>query len=268
MSALRRVTRAPGLLVALWLIQLAVAAAVGFELRQSVGAALGGFAVLADGRLLFNLIDLLGDHPTIGRQLVTSSMGTAVVGVVLWTTLSGGIITRLATATSWQATAAASVRWLPAMIVTSLWHLLLRAVLVGVVVGVTYAAPRLVAVPLIALFAMISTCALDIARVHVVLHGARSFHIKTAFGGFVAAFRNPVLLAKSVALNLGQHACLAAILGIAAFGLGANGTMLAIRPLALVSLLLGLWRIGVVVSAGPLGRARPAKAAQSVAEAA
>jgi hypothetical protein len=254
MSSLKRVTSAPGLVVALWLVEIGIAAFVGYSARQAVAAALGGYSVLGDGHLLFAIADLLIDHPAVASQIVSSAIGSAVLGVVLWTILAGGIVSRLAGVVGWERLTAASARWLPAIVVTSLWHLLLRGILVAAVMLGTAALPRMVTAPILALVVLVCTCALDISRVHVVQHGARGFHIRTAWMGFVQAVRHPALLGKSVALSLCQWACVVAIFAVAGFGLGTVGTLLLARPLALLSLLFGLWRIAVVVEAGPLTR--------------
>jgi hypothetical protein len=254
MNSLKRVTSAPGLVVALWLVELGIAAFFGYSARKAVGAALGGYAVLYDGHLLFSIADLLIDHPAVAAQIVSAVMGSAVLAVGLWTLLAGGIISRLAGVPGWERLAAASTKWLPGIVVTSLWHLLLRGILVAGVALATAALPRMAAAPILALVVLVCTCALDIARVHVVLHEARRFHIRTAWMGFVQAFRNPCLLAKSVALSLCQWASVAGVLAVAAYGLGTAGALLVARPLALLSLFFGLWRIAVVVEAGPLPR--------------
>jgi len=254
MSSLKRVTGAPGLVVVLWLVELTIAAFLGYSARNAVGAALGGYAVLYEGHLLFSIADLLIDHPAVAAQIASAAKGSAVLGAVLWTLLAGAIISRLAGVAGLEPLAAASARWLPGIVVTSLWHLLLRGILVGGLALGTAALPRMVSAPILALVVLVSTCALDISRVHVVLHGARRFHIRTAWMGFAQAIRNPVLLGKSAALSLCQWGCVGAVFAVASFGLGTDGTLLLARPLALLSLVFGLWRIAVVVEAGPLAR--------------
>ena len=193
------------------------------------------------------------DQPTNTARLVAKPQGKRPDSA-LWTLLAGAIISRLAGIVGWERLAGASARWLPGIVVTSLWHMLLRGILVGGLILATSPLPRMAAAPILALVVLVSTCALDIARVHVVLHGAHRFHIRTAWMGFMQAIRNPTLLGKSVALGLCQWGCVAAIFATAGFGLGIEGTLLLARPLALLSLFFGLWRIAVVVETGPLPR--------------
>jgi hypothetical protein len=138
------------------------------------------------------------------------------------------------------------------MITTSLWHLPMRALIYLVVfVGVT-PLPRTVGAPIAIAAITFCTYALDVARVQVVLHGARPFHIKTAARAFVQGASHPRVLLMSVGLSLVQWACVATALYLAVAGMDDGSGVTGARLLSLPALLAGLWRLAVVVDAGPM----------------
>ena len=249
--ALQRVLGRPGLIAALWLFQLAMAAALSLPVRGSIRAVMGDFALLDDGFLLANLGHLLADNRGLGPQMLAAALGGWLAGAAGWTVIAGGVITRLATpGSATEGFFSATGRWLPAMVATSLWHLLLRIVVLAVAVTATAFLPRLVSVAIVALVVAFLTCTLDIARVQVVLHGAHPFHPKTAARAFVQAVRYPRVLLRSMVLSVLQWGLLGLMAYLAVLGLNDGNGVIAGRILLLPVIALGLWRVAVVVEAG------------------
>ncbi len=260
-QAASRVARAPGLIVLVVGLHLTLAAAVGFSTRSVIGASMEPYALIDNRQLLFALFELLGMSPGMLRPTGHLIVGSAVIGWGFWTLLAAGIIHRLRAANPLPRLAAAAVRGLPGVLAMTAWHLLIRAVLLGV----TGAAVRPllkddswgpVGLLILASVFALCICALDLARCEVVLHGARRFHPKTAWRGLVHALRRPAILAHSMLLSLAQWGCLAAVMLAAFAGLHGGPAIWLARGLAILGLLLGLTRLAVAVGAGPY-RARP-----------
>ncbi len=251
-GALRRLFGAPGLVALVWLAQLAVALAVGSTVQRMGAAAVGPYTPPIDDHLLSRLIELTSDHPSIVAGLGLSLSITAVGSVLAWTLVVGLVIGRLDGTTERAALGATWLRTLPGVIATSLWHLLLRGVLLVVVAISIGALPGVAKVVALAIVTCVAALALDIARVHVVLHGERGVHPVTALWAFVAAGRTPRLLGAAVLLGLIQLGCAAAILHLGLVGLDGSSLLWAGRLLALVGVVVGLLRLTLVVLVGPL----------------
>ncbi len=253
MNALRSVWRIPGVIAGLWITQVVITALFGATVASAVRVALARFSIPSDGHLLAYIAQLLAAHPAVAASIGTAVVGSAVMGLVLWTLVSGGIIARLAGQPGFWVVCG---RWLPAMAVTSLWHFLLRAALLGIGVLCFGFLPRSVAIPILVGALAFFSCALDIARTHVVLHRARPFHIHTAAQGLVQAILHPRILLQSVGLSLVQWAFAGGALYVAMAGMDDGSGVIGARLLALGALLAGLSRLAVVVGAGPLSARR------------
>jgi hypothetical protein len=271
-GAIQRVLRAPGLILTVAAIQLAVAAVLGGSLQTAVAGAMGRYAVLADGHLLYSMITLFIDNPGLPAGARELLAGSAVLALALWTLLAAGIIHRLHAPAPASEVAAAAVRGLPGMIVVTLWQLLPRLVLVGLVGALSGWILKADAwgwlgfLPLLAVLGYV-TCALDLARCDVVLHGARRFHVRTALGGFAHALRRPGVLLPSMVFNAGQWICVAAILAVSISGFGSGYAIWVARGLAVLGVVFALARVAVAVAAGPMRAPEPAaEAAAPVAE--
>lgn len=243
---LGRLLRAPGLWLGTWIGVTAIAALVGIRLRLVVGAAVLPFEGLDLHRVVFGTFDVLRDHPSLGTDLVVSVISSAALGLLAWTLLGPLIIGRLAGHRGAAQLGAIAMGTLPAVLVQSLWHLVLRALLLAVVVLSVQALPPLVGQLVLPLVWLACGVALDATRVAVVEHGAARWHVRTAWRGLVRAARRPGLLIPCLVLGLGQLAITAAIVWMALSGYG-QGSMWPARLLALLSVGLGLWRIGIVV---------------------
>lgn len=261
-DALKKVLRAPGLVLTVAAIQLTVAAVMSSSLQTAVAATMGRFAVVADGHLLYSMISLFVDNPGVpagARQLLA---GSALLALALWTLMAAGIIHRLHAPAPMPEVAAAAVSGLPAVIVVTLWQLLPRLILIALV-GI--ASSKLLAadtwgwlgiLPLLAVLGYV-TCALDLARCDAVLHGARRFHVMTALGGFATALRRPGVLLRSMGFSAGQWACVAAILAVSVSGFGTGNAIWLARALAVLGVVFGLSRVAVAVGAGPSRKPSP-----------
>ncbi len=257
-GAIRRVLGAPGLVLTVVVIQLVVAALLSSATKTAAAAAMGRFAVVADGHLMFSISSLFFDHPGVlagARQLMA---GSALLALALWTLLAAGILHRLHAPAPATEVAAAAVRGLPAVVVVTLWQLLPRLAIIALV---TMVSGRILGadeygwlglLPLLAALGFV-TCALDLARCDAVLHGARRFHVMTALGGFAQALSRPRVLLPSMIFNTCQWACVAAILYVSISGLGTGAPIWIARGLAVLGVCFGLARIAVAVEAA-LGR--------------
>lgn len=254
MNAWRRVARAPGLIALIAVLQLALAAWLGSGVRAAVGASLGPFSLLSEGHLLFAVVELFSSHPGILASYRTALIGSSVFALLLWTVLAPAIILRLRAANPPARIAATALRGLPAVVVTTLWCLLPRGLLLA---AAGFATARLMpmghwglaglAVTFIVL--AYTTCALDLARCGVMLRGARRFHVATAIGAYREAWRRPSVLLPSMLLSLARWGCVAAMLALAIDQAGAPWTIWTVRSLAIVNVVLGVGRVAVAVEA-------------------
>ncbi len=165
-----------------------------------------------------------------------------LVAFVLFFVLTGGIVARLAGRSDFGGNAA---RALPAVVVQSLYHAVLRAVFLVLVFLAVAPAPETVAWPILALAYLLSVHAYDLTRVRACT-AARRFHPKLA----VVAFRDvltraPGATAAAVGLGLAGWAlaALAAYLTLAAD----TWTGPAGRIAAAAGLVVGLLRLSVAV---------------------
>lgn len=251
MNALKRVVTDPWLVALLWAGQIAVAIAFGSMLSAMVSAAMVPFSGLDDTHRLGAVAQLLMMHPSVAAGAGAGLMISALVGLLAWTLVAGLIIGRLhgdrrgALGSTW-------VRTLPGVAVTSLWHLLLR------VVGLALVAVSLGPLPapiagLVLLWALaISTLALDISRVQVVLHDAPGFHIRTAAYGYVQAVRRWRLLARIGGPWLLQMGVVGASVVLGLASLGGSSQLWTVRVLSFGGVVFGLWRLALVIEAGPV----------------
>ncbi len=255
-GALSRVLRAPGLVAGVAVLHLVLAAGVGFSARSAIGASMAPYALVDNSRLWFAVQELIGTSPGLVAPTGHLMAGSAVIALAFWTLLAAGILHRLRNRAPLPRLAAAAVRGLPGVLAVTVWHLLIRAVLLGVAgAAVT---PLLehgswgpVGLLILVALLAVSTCALDLARCDVVLHGARRFHPKTAWRGFLHALRRPPVLVRSMLLSFGQWACVAALVWAALAGLHGGPAIWLARALAILGIVLGLTRLAVAVEAGP-----------------
>lgn len=249
MNAMRRVWAMPGVIVSLWVTQVAIAALVASGVHGAVASSMREHAVLDDGHLLAYIGQLLFEHPSVAWAVVTAVVTSAVLGLVFWTVVAGGVITRLAGKRGFLP---ACGRWLPAIAVTSLWHLLLRAVILGILFLGLGMLPGSIATPMLVAAMAFFTCSLDVARTHVVLHEARPFHIRTAAEALLQTAQHPKVLLQSLGLSLVQWAFVAGAFYVALAGMDDGSGVIGARLLGLGALLAGLTRLAVVVEAGRL----------------
>ncbi len=245
-GGLRRIATAPGLWLSTWIGLVFIAALAGIQMRMMVAAAIEPFDVLDRGRVLFSLLDVLRAHPELSSHLLVSVLAGAAISGIAWTGLSPLLIARLAGSRPWSELGARATAHLPAVVVQSLWHLLLRAVLMVVVGFSVQALPEMWALGTGLLVWLVAGVALDATRVAVVEHGAPPFHVRSAWRGFVRTIRRPGLLVPCAALAAVQLAVSLGVLWLALRGLG-SGTPWIPRLMALVSVGLGLWRLGIIV---------------------
>ncbi len=252
--AVARVMEAPFLVLAVIAVHFALAGWVGSSVRAAVGASMGPYTVLADGHLFYSVLELLFFHPGLGAGAAQLLTGSAVISMLAWTLLSPAVIRRLKGPIPSPMLAAETVRSLPGVAVVTLWHLLPRAVLLGFAAAVTSrlmgaGAWGLAGILMTFVVLAYCTCALDIARCNLVLHGAPPLHPATALGGYLQAARRPAVLMPSILLGLLQWACVAGIVVAALAGLGSEQAIWLARGLAVLGILFGLTRIAVAVGA-------------------
>ncbi len=255
-QAASRVARAPGLVILVAGLHLALAAGVGLTARSVIGAGMERYTLIDNRQLLFAVFELLGTSPGLLRPTGHLITGSAIISLAFWTLLAAGILHRLRASTPLPRLAAAAVQGLPGVLVTTAWHLPIRVVLLGVAGAAT--SPLLkhdswgpVGLLILGSVLALCTCALDLARCDVVLHGARRFHPKTAWRGLVHALRRPAVLARSMLLSFAQWGCVLAVLLAAFAGLHGGPAIWLARGLAILGIILGLTRLAVAVEAGP-----------------
>ena len=245
-GGLRRLLGAPGWWLAAWLWMAIVAGLIGWQVQLLTVATLQSFDVLDPARRLFGVIDVLRDNPAIGAGLATSAIASVLLGAVTWTLLSPLLIVRLTGSRPWSELGSRALSGLAPVLVQSLWHLLMRALLMLLVVVSVISAPPIVLWILGPLVWFISGAAQDATRVAVVEHGAAPWHIRSAIQGLGRVLRRPKLLVPCVVLSAGQLAITGTIMWMALAGLSA-GSLWGVRLLSVLSVGLGLWRIATVV---------------------
>ena len=249
MNALRRVASAPWLVLALWASQIAVAIVFGSVLAAMVTAAMAPFAGLEDGYVFGSVVELLSIHRVVGAGALAGLAVSGLVGLIGWSLVSGLVIGRLAdfprseVAGRWAST-------LPGVLVTSVWHLVIRGALLVVVAFATAPLPRSVALLALAGALAVSTLALDIARTQVVLHDAARFHVRTATNAYVQAVRQWPLLIRALGPWFLQMLVVVVSAWLALASLGGESHLWAVRALSLMAVVFGLWRVALVVEAG------------------
>jgi hypothetical protein len=246
--ALRRVLRMPGWIAAVWLGQLALAAAVGSLVAAAVDAALAGHGTVADGRILYALADLGLDRPSLPATAIVASLMGGLAGAFAWMLLVGGVIARIADA---GGPARAWWRAMPAVIVQSLWHAVLRALLLFVAMTSASALPAAAGWPLLLVAWVLGVVALDVARARVVLERAAPWSPKTAALALVDSVRAPRRYAGAWALALLSTLLPLGMAYVALASLGATAAPTFVRGLSLVAILVGFWRLALVVDAEP-----------------
>jgi hypothetical protein len=251
MSALRRVASAPWLVLALWAGQLAIAFAFGSVLSAVVSATLTPYAGQDDAYVFGAVVELLSLHPAVAATLMTGLVSSAIIGALGWTLLSGIVIARLG-GVARPEVGATWLRTLPGVVVTSLWHLLIRAAIFFAVAISVSTLPRSLALLVFGIALAISTLALDLARVHVVLHAARPFHVRTAADAYANVVRHWRLFARALGPWLLQMAVVVGSLWLALASLGGQSHLWTVRGLALLGIVLGLWRVALIIDASRL----------------
>ena len=260
-SAFTRVLRAPGLVVMVAVLHLLLAAAVGSAARSAIGRSMGQYALFDNDRLWAAFIELSGTSPGLLAPIRHLMVGSAVIALAFWTLLAAGIIHRLRAPAPLPRLASAAARGLPGVLAVTCWHLPMRAVLLAITGALALELAGagswgIAGVAMMAIVLSICTCALDLARCDVVLHGARRFHPQAAWRGFLHALRRPTVLIRSMLFGFGQWACIAGIGVAAVAGLDGGPAIWLARALAIVSIVLGLARLAVAVEAGPPVRQR------------
>lgn len=242
----RRVIGAPGLWLGCWLALAAMAWVVGGQVAFVVSAAVGPFDALDLERVLFGVGDVLRVHPELVTAIAWAVLFGGLVSAIGWLLVSPVVIARLAGRRALRDVGATALAGLPAVVVQSLWHTVLRAGLVAAVLLSAQPLPEWAIWALVVLVWLAAGVALDATRVAVVAGDAARWHIKTAWRGLVRVAKRPRVLVPGVLLGLAQLVVSAAIVWLALRGLG-TATVWVPRLLALVSVGLGLWRVGIVV---------------------
>lgn len=246
MNPLRRVLGAPGLWLTLFGLQLALAWALARPIAAATRAALGNGVWAHADRLLAPVAELLADNPAISALLLAAVTASAVLGALLGLLLGGGVLHRLAAPCPAPDVARACLLHLPALAVIGIYGLLLRLALAfaaHLLVGASVVVES-IALGLILAFA---TCAGDLAASRRVVRGDRGLHPREYLRAVASAARSPRLWLASSALSLVRWALVAAILVVAAHGIGAAWATWAARGLAGLACFVGLWRVALAV---------------------
>lgn len=259
MRAITRVLRAPGLVLVLFLLNAAMAATLGSVVRTLVSASMVRFSLSEGDSLLFGIGSLLATQPAVAQGISQLLLISLVYSLLFWTLVGGGVFERLGQRRSLAETAAGCVRWMPAMIVVGLWHLVPRLIVLGIGGSVAWSFfsrpgggwPGLAILVVTIGF---NACALDLARANIVLHGARPWHPWSALQGYFQALKRPGTLLMSLLATAIQWTVLFAMLAIGIDQAGAGATIWVVRGLSLVTVVLILWRMAIAVEAGPHAR--------------
>lgn len=251
MSALRRglmrVLETPGLWLGTWLGLVLGASLLGWIVQLVVAAAVMPFGALEPSHLIYGLLEVLGEHRGTAATVLAALAVGGALSAMIWLLLAPVIIARLAHEGSWSQVGSRALRGLPAVLVQTLWHGVLRALLVLAVLLSVQPLPAVVGWGLLGLCWLWCTVALDAARVAVMEQAAAPLHVRSAAQGFVYTIRRPALLLPCALMSLGQLAITVTSLWLALAGM-ADGTSWGPRGLAALSVGLGLWRVATMVA--------------------
>lgn len=248
MNALKRVFGAPGLVVTLWALQLLVAWHLATPVRVAAKAAMGEYAWIDDGHLMSALVELFANDPAVVALMAENAIVASILGLVFWALAYGAVIRRLSGKTGPSELAAASVRFLPGVVAQTAWLGIVRAIPIAIAAAAATKLPAL-AVVIGVITTAITVVAADIARVGVVLHEARPLHPLTALRALRKTLVRPRLLAAAGALAVVQMLVPLVALQLVLSDAGGSGSIWLARLLAFGGLVIGLWRIALVVDA-------------------
>jgi hypothetical protein len=174
----------------------------------------------------------------------------ALIGFVVWTAASGLVVARLDGTTGANELGKIALGSLPGVVAQSVWHGILRAVLLAVIaVSLGPLSPVAMLITL-AVGWLLASLALDLARVGVILHGARPLHPATAAYAFVRAATRPRLLGLTAVLTVAQLACAATVTHVALGSIGPGSSSIASALLGAIGIAFGLLRLSIVVGHG------------------
>ncbi|MEM9459754.1 MAG: hypothetical protein AAGF11_36595 [Myxococcota bacterium] len=244
---LGRVLAAPELWLGTWLGLVLWASLLGWIVQSVVAAAVMPFGAMEPDHVIFGLLDVLGEHRGAAATVLAALSVSGALSAVIWLVLAPVVIARLSDEGSWSQVGARALPELPAVLVQTLWHGVLRALLVLAVLLSVQPLPAAVGWSLLGLGWLWCTVALDAARVAVVEHGAAPFHVRSAAQGFVYTIRRPALLLPCALMSLGQWLITATALWLSLAGI-VDGTPWGPRGLAALSVGLGLWRVATMVA--------------------
>lgn len=257
MSALKTAWSAWPVVLALWVVELVIAASAGGAVRAMARTVMQEFAAPPDGRILYALAEIGELDPALRAGLGAALVASFVLGLVVWTLASPLLIV-------WLQGPRDDVlaRWARALgpsLAITLWHLALRVAIllaVGMSVGPL---PRAVGFAVVVLAVAICGAALDVARVQVVAFAAPGTSVRTALGAFTAALRRPRTLAALVGLHVLQWTLAGTVLAITLRTAGS--VPWAGRGVALVGIALAVVRLAVALRMGAIGRSASARVA-------
>ena len=251
MTALRRVADAGGWALGLWLVFFVLAKAARVVVATSAEAAMGPYAGPPPGREdLFAVAQLLYLDQGLAAALSTAPVLMAIVGFAVWTAASGLVIARLEGTTGRDELGKIALGSLRGVVAQSVWHGIFRAILL-VVVAVSLGPLSPIAMLItLAVAWLLASLALDLARVGVVLHGARPLHPATAAYAFVRAATRPRLLGLTAVLTMAQLACAATVAHVALGSIGAGSSSIASALLSAIGIAFGLLRLSIVIGHG------------------
>ena len=257
MSVWRAAWSAWPIALALWVVELVVAASAGGVVRAMARTVMQEFAAPPDGRILYALAELGEQDPALRAGVGAAIIASVVLGLVVWTIASPLLIVWLQgpredTAGRWG-------RALLPSIAITLWHLALRiAILLAVVMSVG-PLPRGIAFAIVVLAIAICGAALDVARVQVVAFAAPGGSVRTALAAFAVVLRHPRVLGALAGLHVLQWALAGAVLVIT---LRTGGSVpWAGRGVALVGIALAVVRLAVALRMGAIERSAGARIA-------
>lgn len=249
MSALRRVLRAPGLWLALWLLGTALAMASVGSLRRIPSSLAGPRLSSDESGWLHALFELIADQPAILGSAFHAVWFALTVRVLVDLATAGPIVERLSAPTAGSELLAAAGRWLLPSACQLLWIWLVRAPIIVIIV-LAARMPNVAAIPscvVVGLALAITWPAGQLARARIVLRHASPYHVRTTWHALVDTVRCPayvggflvVLVARSLLAGVGFVYASEFVL--------AESTLWLARTASLVATGLTLWMAALAV---------------------
>jgi hypothetical protein len=246
MKSLKRTVHAIPVLLVIWLLQLALAALAGTQVRTLVGAAMQGAGWLDDGHLLGALLELVSQNPSVAAGLAVSVVSSTLLGFALWIPAAGGVFERLAGHALGPSEVLAGARWSLPVAAQTLWTWIARGIVLAILGFAASKAPWIgLLLPLVYVCFVLG---FDYSRARILLQDEKPYSPTSMLRGLRDTIKEPTLLLGGALLVIAQLSSAHLPLWIAMHAEQGTSTLILVRATAFIPLFFASWRIAAVIS--------------------